>query len=401
MADLFPGSQVVIYTQKETDGAGSNSYGTVQKTGKSMYTLSENLEGAEEREVRPDRSGQADHTERYTGRKSATWEVTKLLLPQGSAGGIPDDTHLWEAGFGHASVGATAVEYVLATLHDTSLTIRRGVRSGSGISGAGDFQDHVIGAICNRIEVTWGNQGNNGLAQVVFAGEGKEYGHTGNTSLALDGQLSAASISTVTLAQAKQFSPGSLIILPGLDTGGGSGIIVDTINYTNNTFSASETLDATHSNLDAVKPYNPTASTSGSPLHAKKGQISLDGGATTIKHLGGRMTLEQNTGLLNEEVGDDSATQVLRNDRRNVTFALEFIMKKTETYLLGDVRINAQKDIEVIIGSQTGKRLQMYLPASEFNFTPANVPEQEVARISLEGQALANNVNDSVKARFI
>lgn len=398
---LFPGSQVIVYTQKETNGAGVNSYATVQKTGKSMYTLSESLEGAEEREPRPDRSGQADHTERYTGRKSATWEITKLLLPQGTAGSQPDDTHLWEAGFGHLSVGATAVEYILATLSDTSLTIRRGVRSGIGISGAGDLQDHVIGAICNRVEVTWGNQGNNGLAQVVFAGDAKEYGHTGNTTLSLAGQLSSASIVSVTLANAKHLSPGSLIILPHLDTGGGSGILVDSVNYTTNSFLCSETRDSTHSNLDVVRPYNPTASTSGTPIHAKKGTLSLDGSVTTIKHLGGRVTLEQNKGLLNEEVGSDGATQVLRTDRRMVTFSLEFIMKKTETWLLGDVRANNQKNIEVMIGDAAGKRLQLHLPVAEFNFTPANIPEQEVARITLEGQALANNVNDSVKARFI
>ena len=397
MADLYPGSQTIIYTQIE------DTYGTPRHPsgGRTMYTISENLEGAEERELRPDRSGNADHQERYIGRKSASWEITKLVLPNGTAGTQPDDAHLWQVGCGAASVGGTAVEYQLATLHNTSLTIRRGIRSGVGASGQADFQDHVIGAICNRVEVTWGQQGNNGLAQVVFAGESKEYGHTGNTSIKVTGagETIGAGTTGVSLDQVLAVSPHSAILIGG-DTGGGSGILVDTANYTSGRISWSETLDSTHSHGDVVKPYNPTASTSGSPIHARLGQLSIDGGSTTIKHMGGRVTMEDNRSLLNEEVGSDSATQVIRTDRRNTTFALDFIMKADETWMLGDVRRNQQKDIEITIGDVSGERLMMILPVAEFDFTPADIPEQEVARISLEGLGLQSNGNDSVKYKF-
>ena len=75
-------------------------------------------------------------------------------------------------------------------------------------------------------------------------------------------------------------------------------------------------------------------------------------------------------------------------------------MKSDETWLLGDVRKNSQKSIEIIIGDVVGSRLMLSLPVAEFDFTPAEIPEQEVARISLEGRGLMSVGNDSVKAKF-
>jgi len=400
--NMFPGSQTIVYAMKEV------IYGCPRKpaSGDAMFTISETLQGAEERDPRPDRSGQSDHIETVIGRKSATFDVTKLVVPNGAAGVAPDDSNLWEAGFGHLSVGATAVEYILATLHDTALTIRRGVRSGSGISGAADFQDHVMGAIVNNIQVSWGGQGNNGLAQVVFSGEAAEYGHTGNSSL----QAAEASGATgLNVSMAKHFSYGSVIAVdsptPGTkitQTFGGSGALINTANYTSNNLVLDDSYaGGSGSAEDKVKPYNPTATTAGSPIHGRLGRITLDGGASfDVKHVGGQVTLEQNTTLLNEEVGSDRATQVLRSDRRNVNFTLDFIMKQDETYLLGDVRNNLARSLELTLGAGVGKRLMLKMPNAEWEFTPADIPEQEVARISISGKALANNVNDAIIAKF-
>ena len=154
--ELFPGSQTVIYVGQETGGYGV----TARINGvNAMRTLSETFTGAEEREPRPDRSGSADHLERYVGRKSAEFEITKLILPSGSATTEPDDTHLWENLFGHVSVGATSIEYIQATAHTASLSIRRGIRTGGG-GGLAELQEHVRGAIVNGAEIAWGANGN-------------------------------------------------------------------------------------------------------------------------------------------------------------------------------------------------------------------------------------------------
>ena len=121
-ANFFPGSQTVIYATKET------SYGVPVKVSgvDAMFTLSDSMTPAEEREFRPDRSGSSDHTEIYVGRRSAEFEVNRLLLPSGSVTIHPDDKLLMEAAFGHISMGTTAIEFHMATAHDSSLTIRRG-----------------------------------------------------------------------------------------------------------------------------------------------------------------------------------------------------------------------------------------------------------------------------------
>ena len=104
--ELFPGSQTIIYVEEEA------TYGAAQTVNgaNSFRTITESLGGAEEREYRPDRSGSADHLERYQGRKSAEWEISKLILPSGSVTTEPDDDFMWKNLFGNKTVNATNIE---------------------------------------------------------------------------------------------------------------------------------------------------------------------------------------------------------------------------------------------------------------------------------------------------
>src|SRR3990167_1902951 len=117
--ELFPGAQTVLYVNRE------GSYGAAQRLNgaDAFFTLSDSLTGAEEREPRPDRSGFADHVERYRGRKSAEWEVSCLILPSGSVTTEPDNNLLWQNLFGRISMNSTAFEYIQATAHTWSLTL--------------------------------------------------------------------------------------------------------------------------------------------------------------------------------------------------------------------------------------------------------------------------------------
>jgi len=395
--ELFPGSQTVVYVQKET------TYGSHRDIvgADAFRTISESISPAEEREVRPDRSGSADHLERYIGRKSVDFEVTKLILPSGSVTAEPDDTFLWENAFGRLSLGATSIEYIMATAHTDSLHIRRGIRTG-GEADAADFQEHINGAIVNRVEISWGNQGNNGLAQVTFGGMAKDWGHTGNSSINLDKPASVGTGSgNLSVANAKQFSPGSIVKF-GVDTAGGSGILIDSVNYTDNLIAYSNTLDATHSHGATITPYNPTETTGGSPLHARLGFLSLDGSTSQIDHLGGTVTVEDNRSLLNEEVGYSSASRVLRTDRRNVTFALDFIMKKDEVgALLGDMTRDTAKDMQVNIGDAANKTMKLDMANARLDMVGVEIPDQDMMRISMTGRALGTNGNDSLKVRIL
>jgi hypothetical protein len=403
--ELFPGAQTVVYVEKEvTYGVARSITGT-----NSFRTISESLNGAEEREMRPDRSGSADHLERYQGRKSAEWEVSKLILPSGSVTTQPDDTHMWENLFGSLSMGASSIEYILATAHTSSLTIRRGIRTGGGV-GLAELGEHVRGAIVSGGEIAWGANGNNGLAQVTFRGSAKEYGYTGNTSLGAGYPNIATNAGSFRLANSKQVTVGSILQIgqaggPANDTGGGSGILVTGVNQTTQVISFANTLDATHSSNPlgvSVVVYNPTETTAGSPIHARIGALSLDGSTTKIDHLGGSVSIEDNRGLLNEEVGYDSATRVMRNDRRNVTFSLDFLVKKDEIgTLLGSMVAKTSQDIQVNIGSIPNNTIKLIMANGDWDFTSLDVPEQEMVRLSMSGVALGTNGNDSIKVRFM
>ena len=395
--ELIPGAQAVMYVEREV------TYGTERRvTGANAFrTISETFTPAEERINRPDRTGSADVLERVRGRKSGTWEVTKLFLPNGNVTTEPDDTHVWENAFGRISLGATSIEYLMATAHTSSLTLRRGVRTG-GQEGTAEFQEHMSGCIANRTEITWGNQGNDGMVQVSFSGDGKRWGYTGNTSVGAGYLSIATGAGSFRMSNAKQVSEGgAFTISTKSDTGGGSGILVDTVNYTNNVVAFSETLGATTSSGAVIKPYNPTESVAGSPIHARLGYLSLDGSTSQIQHLGGRVTLEDNRGLLNEEVGTDAPTRTMRNDRRNVTFQLDFLIKKDEIgVLLADMNRNTAKDIEVTLGTEANKKLKLVMANGEFDLSPLDIG-QEMARISMAGVALGTNGNDSLKVRIL
>lgn len=392
--ELIPGSQAVVYATKEA------TYGTPRKiVGTYAFrTISETFTPAEERIIRPDRTGSPDNLERVRGRGSATWEVQKLILPSGSVTTEPDDTELWENAFGHLSISATAIEYCMATAHTSSITLRRGIRTG-GQAGTAEFQEHIMGAIANYVEIAWGDQGNNGLATVTFRGDGKRWGFTGNSSISAATTNLTVTHNGATVGSSKQFSYGSLIKI-GTDTAGGSGILITTANYTNNSLVWAETLSASHSGGNVIKPYNPTETTGGSPIHARLGFLSLDGSSSEIDHLGGRVTFQDNRGLLNEEVGYDSPSRVQRTDRRSVTFNLRFLMKKEQVpTLLADMARDTAKNIQVNIGDQSYKTIKLIMRNGRFDMNALDVG-QNMVQVAMAGVALGTNGNDSLKVRY-
>lgn len=395
--EFFLGSQRTWYATSET------FYGSaVEVKGTDAFKIiSGSMTPAIEREPRPDLCGQSDHVERYQGRHSATWEVTKLFLPNGNAVTQPDDYMMLRNLFGHVSTGGTSIEYTFATGHDDSLTIRDGVRTGNS-DGAAEFQQHVFGAIVNRGEFAWGNQGNNGLAQITYSGMAKKWGYTGNTSLGAGTMNLAVGDKAATASNIKQLTEGSQVIVNGANVGGGC--VVATINYTTQAFTWRQRVarGGTASSGRQVIPHNPTTNTAGSPVHGRLGYLSLNGSTSIVKHLGGRVTVEDNRELLNEEVGYDSATQSYRANRRNVTFALDFMIRKEEVpNLLGYMMNGSASNIHVTIGDQANKKMKLIMNNARFDMSPPDMPESGPARITMNGVALGTNGNDSLKVRIL
>ena len=395
--EFFSGAQTVAYVEQET------TYGTPRHVAgaDAFRCITISFTPAEERNSRPDYNGTSDYLERYRGRKSATFEITKLLLPSGSVTTEPDDNWLWTNALGRLSMGTTSFSYVQSTGHTESLTIRRGLKTG-GAAGVAEFQEHVMGAIVNGTEVAWGNQGNNGLATVRFSGLAKEWGFTGNTSLAAS-MMATTSKVTLTVKNAKMLSPGSLLKIQK-DTGGNSGIRVTWAHLTNNQSGLATTrvVGATHTPLDPAVPYNPTTTTGGTILHAKLGTLSLDGSTSVIKHLGGRVTIDDKRSLLNEEVGTDSASLVYRADKRDVTFSMDFIVKKDEMgKLFGDMHRNTQNNMQVVLNGGAYATVKIRMKRVEFDLSPPAVAGNDMMRLTMTGRALGVAGNDGINFKFM
>ena len=371
---LFPSNQLIVYASRE------ESFGKARGIDGSdaFFTLSDVLTPISERDVRPDRSGSSDHLERWIGRKSAAFEINMLLST--------DANLLFDNVFGQPSGNGADVDYMLSTGHTESLTIRRAIRGDNGAA----YQDHVRGAIVTEAEVAWGNYGHRGLAAVTFRGSAKDWGWTGNTSIA-SGYLNISSVaSTFRVASSRQLSIGSLFKV-GTSTGGGSGILVDSVNHTNGVVSFSQSLGTTLSSGYAVSPYNPTAITAGSPLHIRQGAFLLDD--SSMDHLGGVIDLVGGRSLVNEEVGQESPNTIVSMSRRNVVFGVDFMAKKDEVGdLLGDMERNTAHDISIEIGN-----VRISMRKIEWNMKPVHVPENESAKLRMVGQALGTNDNDSLQ----
>ena len=100
-------------------------------------------------------------------------------------------------------------------------------------------------------------------------------------------------------------------------------------------------------------------------------------------------------------MGVDSPSRVLREDRRNVTFSLEFLMKKEEVPdLLGDMRRNLSENMKVTIGETAGSIIDLVMINTEFDMGGIDVPDQGMLRVTLNGVALGTNGNDSLRVKM-
>ena len=111
--------------------------------------------------------------------------------------------------------------------------------------------------------------------------------------------------------------------------------------------------------------------------------------------------MEGNRDLLNEEVGSNSATRVFRKDRRNVTFSLEFLVKKDEVpKLFGDMVRNTAQNIQINLGDTANKQLKIRMKNCEFDLVSPQLSGQDMMKISMTGRALGVAGNDSLNVKI-
>jgi len=383
-------------------------YGTpdVTQNFDTFFTLSETLEAIEDTRYREQRVSNVQQESVHYGKKSARWSVSALLQPRG-VGVLPHEHDAWTVAMGNVSTGATAVEFLFSTANTRSVNVRRFIKQGEPQrdAGAADFSDAAFGCAVKRFEVGWGNQGNNGLLQATWSGDGREYAWTGQTSLAA---AAYATTTTYTPHNIRAVSGGSPIFI-GEDKGNfGNRHFISTVNYTDGTFSQPGgfgllAYQATGTDIYAYHATFPVSGLElGRPLHAKTGIFTLNGSSAHVKHLGGRITVNTGTQLIQNTRDNEYPTGVQRSGRREVEFVLDFVFKAFENeYLLGRAKQHSAQDMELIFGTEAGYKVQILMPNCQFDVANADIPDRGMTRLLLSGRCLDYQDNDALKIRYI
>lgn len=337
------------------------------------------------REHAGDRRGTRSRIERVTTRTPAQpWSVATLLRPSGSAGTAPDIGDLLKHAFGTETVsGGTSVTYSL--LKDPTAL------SGTLYRQLSDIHEFVYGAVVQSFTMRWTGDG---FVICEFSGVGKEFGRTGND--AANGTGAAAT--ALVVDDADFFSVYSIIKID-TDDNSSAGYQVTAIDHSTQTLTI--TPAATWSDNDTVTPFLPSGTFAGSPLFGTDGSLSLDNGSSTIKHVGGSLTVNTGIDLLNEEYGDSSAADVVVPSMREVSMSLDFLVRKDETHLISEFRRKVQKDIKVTIGSTAGSILTINGNVAELDPQQLSSPDSEMVRYSADVTLLASSsLEDEVDLVF-
>lgn len=332
-----------------------------------------------DRPVVPDRRGTRSRMERVDGRSHATWGATILFRPSGSLGVVPDFGDILRLVFGTETVnGGTSVVYtLLEDLTGLSASVYRQLTNG---------HHFVYGAIVQNFNLSW--RGND-FIRMTLSGIAKGYGETNATTA--DGADTTST--SLVVADADFLSKYSIVSIGG-DDNSGAGYQVTALDHATET--ATITPAASWSNTDPVAPFLPTPSFTGDPIYGTKSTVSLDGGSTTVKNVGGSLSVVTGADLLNEEGDADSPTDVIMTDQRAVDLSLDFLVRKSEANLFSHYRRRIAKDLRFVLGDTAAKRMQIDADNVEIDPNQYDVPDTGLVRVTLPGMALGASGEDEV-----
>jgi len=326
------------------------------------------------RAIPSDRKNTRSRQERTEGKTSATWGMSCLVRPSGSLGVAPDIGDLLAMVFGTETVNAsTSVVYTLGKDNSGDF--------GTIYRETSDIHEVVYGAVATDFTISWSGSG---YATIDINGVGKGFTRTGHTAANGAGSTVAALV-----VDDLDFLGLYSIVKIGSDDNSGAGHQVTAVVHSTET----ATIEATHtwSDDDAVAPFLPTATLTGSPLYGTVGSVSLDGGSTTTKVVSGSVSVTTGHDLLNEEFGDSNPTDVVMAGMREVTFSLDLIVKKDETHLHSEFFRKIQKDLRITLGDTAGDIVRIDMDTCEIDPVGVEIPEEGMSRVSLSGVALASS----------
>ena len=152
----------------------------------------------------------------------------------------------------------------------------------------------------------------------------------------------------------------------------------------------------------APATFNPI--TSDNALLGLKGSVLLDGLASPCEVISAEISLTNNFTQKNFLYGTSKICGYIPDKRREVKVTLEILLNRENFSLFRQTKEFIAKDVEIILSPQdipapsfatvVGRTWRFLMPRVEFNIPPIEQPSDAYVTLSLEGTALALDVNN-------
>ena len=287
--------------------------------------------------------------ERIAGRKSASWSISLINRPSGTAGTPPDYHLLLKHALGSYTNNASTSD-VYTPLKDPSALSLSGYRLLEGIL------EGFYGGVVGNVTFNWSGDD---FGTISFSGEAKDMLWAATS--AANGTGSSAT--SLIVDDASFYSKYGVVEIAGA----ASAKQITAISGQTLTIASSSWSDN-----DVITPYLPAATVAGSALHGTTGSLSLDGNATTINSISGSVSVDTGIGLRNNTFGSSTPSGVVLPSRRSITGNLSFLVEDDSNYakIRGEASEGVAQDVVIDVGTVAGSICRLDMSRCEFDAAP-------------------------------
>lgn len=394
-SNVFVGIDQRLWITTETGGYGKDATGgTFPISTDGIEHVNAKIEFNIPREDAAHRSGRSRVT-RLSGKKEVKFSYEGYIIPGAPAGSnptLPDVHPMLLSAFG--SVDESTASKKIYKLSRSSTTSFRFLEEGS------HFSRLAVGCVADT--VTFSLPGD-GKAMVKFEGFGQDVISAGESLVAADG--TATNDVSVGTGEGQRFEVGAYIDIIDQVTGSTrkassrkiTAIVGDVLTFDGAT--------ATFLEDDIVVGAAPdfTADSSEDALLGLKGSISTGSfGTLDCDLLSAEISLKNNYSQRNMIYGTDTICGFMADKRRDVSIKLDILLTKdnfdfyqrNKNFTADSLTITlAPQEIPAPINAAAGRTMTFRFGKVEFNIPQIEQPGDSFVKITLEGVALATDIN--------
>jgi hypothetical protein len=324
---------------------------------------------------------------------AGTWSLPMYIRPSGTLGSIPDGHILFYAAFGSTTTYAgSSVTYTPSNDDMISLTVYVGMK---------DMVFALIGATVNEMKIGLTNKGG---INCTFSGGFMTMKWAGKA----DTTAEAAGVFTVSADAAKKFCVGMKVQIwdasaGSYDDNSSVGYQVSAVGATSVTVTPDPS-GYTWAAGDWLEAFLPSGTEVGSPIEARTGTCSFDGGSTDIPIISADFTLTNNTRYLEDEISTNVYPTSFISDTRNAMCSTQLYLRTDDMNYFKDSGLLAsadkvQADLLLTGGDTSGSIVDIALPVAEGSVPNLSGDNEKIITIDWQGLG-TTSYNDETKITF-